>query len=603
MTLLDALAAAVRDRLLAGHAVALPGVGTLRRDRVTARVEPQPDGSSLLLPPSETVAFVPGPASDDGALASGLLRSLGTPDADPGSTLRQAIDQLEAHLAASGHVQLPGIGTMQRAGSEVAFEAAPDLLAAVSRPYEGLAPVSTSSAEDTVVRTPAARPPEPADASFIDEETLDDDLDDVLAVPLETSDPSLRAVLPLAPTPDTSSDETPLPERPLPTEALREEASESDATDLPPDAPPLAAAALTSAHLDDTKEWTTPAPQSDTPEVSSTPPEDELVTPAADELTPAEVVPSEPDPADLGWLDDYDSTDADPDPIAEPEPVVEPVLAAAAAGSIAPKTAPASTPHLPKPPPIIAGPVDPPPKRGIPIWLWMILPLIALAALYFWYRSTQTSEPAEPVLTAELAPEDELASTAVDTLTSGFAMTAADSADLALDAEAAPDTSTASPLADAAALEGEFPVEELSGTGAASTSSTPASAPPASRPAPPARSRTPSAQPAAIDRPDLDGLSDADREALTGTAPIISGQGGFSWVVLSTRDRAPADFRARQYRDAGWRVRVFQTEALGGTVYRVAVGQFTSRDQADRLRPYLPSQVPSDTWRLDLSTL
>ena len=584
MTLLDALAAALRDRLLAGQAASMPGIGTLQRERVTARVEPQPDGSSLLLPPSETVAFVPVAASADDGLAARLLQRLGTPSADAASTLRHATDQLEAHLAASGTVHLQGIGTFQRGTTGLAFSADSGLLAAVAQPYEGMAPVSALTTE------PAPPPPAPTDASFIDEETLDDDLDDVLAAPLETSDPSpLRAVLPLPPPEDSR------PPRPA-------EPSSAPETSEPPANAPLAATGTPDSPEDETNVWTPIGSPARSEPPAATPPDglevSELVTPTPDGPASAD---ASPDPSDLGWLDDYD---ADTD-----GPGLSGAARAGAAASPSPDAvpprqetaSPAHKPVLPKPPPIIAGPVEPTPKRGVPVWVWMLVPLLALAALFFWYRSTQTAEPEEPILTAELAPDDASERAAMDTLASAVAA-ASDSAAAALASAAPDDTSAAAALEDAAALEGEFAVEELTGSASGSAPaparSTPA--PPPARPAP-ARRTPPSS--VTIDRPDLSGLSDADRESLTGSAPIVSGRGGFSWVVLSTRDRDPADFRARQYRDAGWRVRVFQTTALGSTVYRIAVGQFESRAQADRLRPFLPSQVPTDTWRLDLSTL
>ncbi|MEO0558639.1 MAG: SPOR domain-containing protein [Bacteroidota bacterium] len=612
MTLLDALAAALRDCLLSGHSASLPGVGLLQRERVTARVERQPDGSSLLLPPSETVAFVPGPGTEDDTLATRILRSLGTPNADPSTTLKQAIDQLEGHLSASGSVLLPGVGTMRRGGEGLVFEADPSLLAAVAQPYEGMTPVSAQASEA----------PAPTDASFIDEDTLDDDLDDVLAAPLDTPDPgALRAVLPLTP--------EPLAEPPSP-----EPSSTAPEQDVPAAPPPPASPPPDVPSDDDTNLWpVAPAPtepdppaRPDPPAPVASPAPDELATPpdeapvdavpvdaATDELTAPlvaapvdssptpsqqEDAPATSDPSDLGWLDAYDSKEGE-----EAAPAA--ALGLAGAGAVGASAAASDdTPsHLPKPAPIIAGPVDLPPKRRVPMWAWLLIPLLALALLFFWYRSTQTPEPSEPILTAELALDDAFAPVAQDSLSASVA-TVPDSSELASEGLSDSTTSATPSVQEAAALEGEFPVEELTAPGA--SSAPPPSSPPP-RPAPPRTATpattSPSASRVPIDEPDLSGLSDADRDALIGTAPIVSGRGGFSWVVLSTRDRTPADLRARQYRDAGWRVRVFETEALGDTVYRLAIGQFASRDQADRLRPFLPSQVPQDTWRLDLSTL
>lgn len=59
----QALAAAVRTRLISHGQVALPGFGTLHRTHEPARLEAREDGSRVLLPPRETVTFTP--ASDE----------------------------------------------------------------------------------------------------------------------------------------------------------------------------------------------------------------------------------------------------------------------------------------------------------------------------------------------------------------------------------------------------------------------------------------------------------------------------------------------------------------------------------------------------------
>jgi hypothetical protein len=52
-----ALAAAVRDCLVAGRVVELHGLGTLRREHEPARVEVREDGHRVLLPPRATIRF------------------------------------------------------------------------------------------------------------------------------------------------------------------------------------------------------------------------------------------------------------------------------------------------------------------------------------------------------------------------------------------------------------------------------------------------------------------------------------------------------------------------------------------------------------------
>ena len=600
MSLLDALAAALRDRLLADGSAAVPGHGTLRRQRAAARVEEQPDGSRLLLPPSETVVFAPGPAAADAALASAIGLQLGR--ADGRAALQEATDQLDGLLSATGTSALPGVGTLRRTGAGVAFEVDPSLLAAVGQPYDGLAPVSTAST------SPSDAAPPPADTVFIDEDTLDDDLDDVLdddgvlAVPFDASGTiGLSAILPTTdPERDPSVDSPPSTGNP-------DAPTESPTASAPPAGgrspiPRTRAERLDGAVAATPTESATPVEPAETIPPPPVPAEPEA--PAAD----ADAPDAPPPDADLGWLDAYES---------EAPPPVEATTTVASAAPADPAPARVAAPISAAPPAPTAEPVHDEPSRS-GVWLWAFVPLVALVAAFFWFRATQTTEPAEPARTAE--PSARLASEPppADSLTAAAALAAADSAagsatgvdSLAGSTAATPSgtgPTAAAPLADgatsapdSAALAGEFPVREMSGAGRGAVSpATPAaasSAPRATRSAP--------ARPSPIDRPpDLSELPEADREALVGTAPIVVGRGGFTWVVLSTREREPADRRAKLFREAGWRVRVLQTEALGDVVYRVALGQFDSREQADRLRPLLPSQVPADTWRLDLSTL
>lgn len=53
----NALAAALRDSLLRGHDVAIPGLGTVRLTHRSARLERQPDGRISLTPPRKDITF------------------------------------------------------------------------------------------------------------------------------------------------------------------------------------------------------------------------------------------------------------------------------------------------------------------------------------------------------------------------------------------------------------------------------------------------------------------------------------------------------------------------------------------------------------------
>ena len=125
MTLLDALAAAVRDRLLAGAPAPLPGLGTLGRAHVSARVHTGADGGRVLLPPGVAIGLSPAVADPTG-LASALVRLSGAPPEASAGALRDAVDQLEARLAITGEARLDGVGVFQRTSSGIRFAAAPD---------------------------------------------------------------------------------------------------------------------------------------------------------------------------------------------------------------------------------------------------------------------------------------------------------------------------------------------------------------------------------------------------------------------------------------------------------------------------------------------
>ena len=140
VTVLAALATAIRERLVAGADAPLPGLGTLTRHHVPARLQSRPDGSRVLLPPSETIRFSRD-ASDPSAVAAALARTRGLEADGAAPALRDAVDQLEAIVVATGEARLPGVGLFRRTSSSVLFAADTALLAEVNRPYAGLQPV------------------------------------------------------------------------------------------------------------------------------------------------------------------------------------------------------------------------------------------------------------------------------------------------------------------------------------------------------------------------------------------------------------------------------------------------------------------------------
>ncbi|NNE34132.1 MAG: hypothetical protein HKN13_02780, partial [Rhodothermales bacterium] len=55
----QAIAAILRDALIEGHHMAIPGLGTLRVTHEPSRVEVRPDGSEEMIPPRDVVTFEP----------------------------------------------------------------------------------------------------------------------------------------------------------------------------------------------------------------------------------------------------------------------------------------------------------------------------------------------------------------------------------------------------------------------------------------------------------------------------------------------------------------------------------------------------------------
>lgn len=301
---LGALASAIHDRLLAGDPAALPGLGQLGRVHVPARVHTRPDGSKLLLPPSETVGLTR-EAGDASPLAALLLRHLGTPQADPARTLRDTVDQLEAHLAATGEVRLPGVGVFQRTSSGIRFGAAPDLLSAVNRAYDGLQPVGRGDADAPVHETPP-----PASAERPASQTP-------AWAPL-LADPPREA--PPAPATDAPEPEPQAPDPP-PVDAPNAAAARPDASGTSPPAPPVdPGEAVDAPPLSEQDAWL---------DAMTAPPAQDETPPPSPDAEPAAAVPSDAHdvgddlerlaPTGLLGLDDMDTL-PEPTDVAAAEP-------------------------------------------------------------------------------------------------------------------------------------------------------------------------------------------------------------------------------------------------------------------------------------------
>ena len=211
MTALDALAAALRERIVDGRPAPLPGLGTLVRQHVSARVEERPDGSRTLLPPGETIALAePDGTAEPIAAAFGFRQGLAPGEED--AALARVMDEIEGRLASAGEVRLHGVGLLRRTSGGVVLGVEASLLESVNRAYEGLTPIATR---------PAA-PPEPAPP----------EADDDQETPANETGPDES--IETAPPPDETADH----EEPSGAEQTAADAEETDEADEPEAAPP-----------------------------------------------------------------------------------------------------------------------------------------------------------------------------------------------------------------------------------------------------------------------------------------------------------------------------------------------------------------------------
>ncbi len=685
MTPLDALAAAIRDRLVAGRPAPLPGLGTLVRQHVSARVEERADGTRVLLPPGETIGLAD-LGDEHEPLAGAFSRFQGLSEEQAEAAFDRAMDQMEARLAATGEARLPGVGLLRRTSGGVVLGVEADLLAAVNRTFEGLPPVPTAPAPET----PPAQT-EPADASEPDASEPDASEADVPELPLDDAsneyawaenDASAEADEPPTGSAQTvgeddldeehASEDDLLFDDALLDDGLRSSldpsAFEDDELELslpserePDDAPlrdlssdgpappflPLATPPGTNEdmELEDLPEDWSPPPvptervtdEDDTPSESAlvdddtldddlddvlavpfgTPPGESLsdVLPSSDETLPDEPVPTEtPAPTDAAsgtddgdedWLSDTwtagaagppppsfgedapeiedaeivedapDETELHiPDPTPDDEPVViERIGPAEEFEQLFPPPLPASPPAVTEPTAVADEAPRPPSepsdrRRGIPWWVpaLVVLALVVALAVWLW--------PAPPAAT------DEVAQTPAAADGAPVEQTPDEGTPDANDALAAPSPAdTPPPEADDAAPAANAPPDEAARPGQGLA------------PAPGL----------AILPPRLAGLDPQDARALSGD-PIDPATGGRTFVVLSTPSRDEAEALSGRYRTAGYRTAVLEAPGSARR-YRVAVGQFTSTDQARQLRDRLPPQAPPDTWVLDLRTL
>ncbi len=409
----------------------------------------------------------------------------------------------------------------------------------------------------------------PTDAAFVDEATLDADLDE-LAIPFGAG-AALSDVLPTTPAyrdPEVDNSEAPSPpaseppefEEPVEEQPVTDEFAPEDSEVLPPEDPaPSAQSASEGAPVPPPD----PGPSQvagDVDEAGEPGPVIERVGPSAEfGALLAEPPDERPVPADPGAPDPFGDLDLseDPPPVTTPEGGFEDAVLVTEA---------------PPPPETDSAEQK---KGGFPWWLVALAAVLALALLLAWLwprlaaRSGGETAPTEQVTTSPTA----LVGT--DRVTN----------------EPAPDPV---PVGVTAPATSRRAAPAASGGGAprdpGPSPALPGLSPPpaATYPVPPLRSAS---------------LLAADARALSGDVPVDAKAHAWTLVVLSTASRDDASALSARYRGAGYRAAVLPSGRGGRPVYRVAVGQFADRAQASRLAAHLPPQVPANAWSLDLRTL
>ena len=229
MTPLDALATAIRERLLSGHPAPLPGLGMLVRQHVSARVEERPDGTRTLLPPGETIGLAPIAGAPDG-LAVPFGEQLGVARDEADEAFKDAVEQVEAVLSATGEVRLPGVGLLRRTSGGVILGVEAGLLESVNRTFQEISPFGGGPATDAEPDTPAPPADSPL-AAFPDTE-YDDEADDIGDVADDAPEPDAFDAEPDADAFDAAPADAASAEEPPAEDAL---AADLDALDLQDD--------------------------------------------------------------------------------------------------------------------------------------------------------------------------------------------------------------------------------------------------------------------------------------------------------------------------------------------------------------------------------
>jgi hypothetical protein len=551
----------------------------------------------------------------DQNLAAGLARALNLSPAEAERAVAAIGRQLRERLDASGAVRVDGVGTFRRTDDGIAFDPAPPLAAAVNHRFAGLPAVPAPDL--------ASGPPAPPELP------TEDPFGSVHAAP----ELHLPEEIDAPPTPirDLASE----PEEAAPPEPVTDPAGENvpdepesdPAGETVPDEPESDPAGEAEEFEDDDA---APHPEEAAPDGLDADVDDDLDTWAAEDEDAWAAFPDMPLISDQDLLsqEDLDAASGDADPETAPEPAGDatgetdeddewatlpyepeqdeqelPAIAPAGEaddvddsddldalieGVWTPRTGPADEEH----------PLGPPPEDLLEDADFLVLEGSAPAGTADEPSPTEDSAPsdahaAEQPLAAAIPAGDEPPPAAAEPPppadAPGFAASR--------DPEPAPQRGRRRwPWVVVALL-------LIGGVAVALWYLQPGPAGPDPAPDPVAATPPPAAEePAETEEPAPAGEEEPappTDDPLRSPQAVDPAGGGYTWVI-SEPSQAAADSRMERYRQQGYRVAVIPATVRGATYFRVAIGQFESRAEAEQHRGQLPPDAPTDIWILAL---
>ncbi len=546
-----ALVSAIQARLTSGADVAIAGFGRLQHWHEPARVDTTSDGQKILLPPTNTIHFAPDASlepTDDGAFLDALA------DAFPrGSDFsRQALDEvlaiLRQQLDEEGELVLDGVGRFRTDVGSVSFEPSESLATAVNNPFAGLPPIATSKIEESAT---AADPSEVDENPYLaSENSLS--MPDATMAELPSEQTNADTVLDALQASLIESDrETNSPRTPIAlqdgaraeTEGATEEnprihAASPDGTSTGYDPATKDEAASIDDDIDAflSGVWVTAGAMS------------EAMTPGLENDEPVATEHSESES-----VAEFEAENTPP-PFSRTGSGTAIAAASAVLNSGEYNHGGRHANRTKR-------------NRAALLLIPAVVALCVLAVVVLWPRLADDRIVAESGGAAALdeASEDSL-----------FATHAGGTSNA--EADEHPDPATFESTEMIAEDDTPTTVNE------ATVTQNPESA--VAAPAPGRADR--------IDTPTPNALP----QQLRGPSQVNPAQGGSTWI-LASGNRTSAEELAARYRAEGYRSSVLAGEANGLTVYRVAVGQFGSADEARGLRSRLPAGAPPSTWVLN----